>query len=116
MADISPKAVVLTPAGLADDVRVGAFSFLGPGVTVGAGTVIHNSVTVTGATAIGAACELFPGCVVGAAAEGVGAAEAGACRIGDRNVALNAWRSEAENSVICVLSQPSRFVRASSRP
>jgi len=86
MADISPKAVVLNPAGLADDVRVGAFSFIGPGVTVGAGTVIHNSVTVVGATAIGAGCELFPGCVAGAAPAGVPDADAGACRIGDRNV------------------------------
>jgi UDP-N-acetylglucosamine acyltransferase len=88
MAAISPKAVVLNPAGLAEDVRVGPFSFLGPDVTVGAGTVIHNNVTVTARTRIGAGCQLFPGCIVGCAPEGSNAADppAGTCTIGDGNI------------------------------
>jgi len=88
MADISPKAVVLNPAGLADDVRVGAFSFIGPGVTVGAGTVIHNSVTVVGATAIGAGCELFPGCVAGHVFVVAGAGGEGGTVLGDDNLLM----------------------------
>jgi UDP-N-acetylglucosamine acyltransferase len=84
MAEISPKAVVACPAGLAEDVRVGPFAFIGPEATVGAGTVVHNHVTITGRTRIGAGCELFPGCVVGVAP--LGLERAGSCTIADRNV------------------------------
>ena len=45
MALISPKAEVLNRTGLADDVQVGPFSYIGPDVTVGGGTVIANNVT-----------------------------------------------------------------------
>jgi len=85
MAEISPKAVVANPAGLADDVQVGPFSFVGPEATVGPGTVIANNVTVTGRTTIGAGAHLFPGCVVGSAPSGADGADA-ACRIGAGNV------------------------------
>jgi len=85
MAEISPKAVVVDAAGLADDVKVGPFSFVGPEVAVGPGTVIANHVTVTARTQIGAGCRLFPGCVVGCAPSGPGAGDA-ACRIGAGNV------------------------------
>jgi len=83
MAVISPKADVISPAGLADDVRVGPFTHVGPDVTVEAGTVVHNNVTLTGRTRIGSGCELFPGCVVGCAP--AGAAPGGRCVIGDGN-------------------------------
>ena len=83
MAVISPRAEVINPAGLADDVRVGPFTHIGPEVTVGAGTVVRNNVTLTGRTRIGANCELFPGCVVGCSP--AGAAGGGGCVIGDGN-------------------------------
>ncbi len=83
MSLISPKAEVANPAALASDVRVGAFTLIGPDVTVGAGTVIHNNVTLTGVTRVGADCEIFPGAVVGCAAAHT--AGGGRCVIGDEN-------------------------------
>ena len=89
MPEISPKAIVTNPAGLAADVRVGPFSYLGPEVTVGAGTIIANHVTILGRTRIGNACRLFPGCVVGCppvdpCGDGSGRApESGTCAVGD---------------------------------
>lgn len=84
MPDISEKAVVANPAGLADDVRVGPFSYIGPDVTVGAGTVVHSHATITGRTRLGAACELFPGCAAGVGPAGQD--EVGTCTIADHNV------------------------------
>lgn len=84
MPDISPKAVVAEPAGLAEDVRVGAFSVIGPEATLGAGTVVHNHVTITGRTKIGPDCELFPCCVVGVAHDAHDAA--GSCSLAENNV------------------------------
>ncbi len=86
MPAISRKAEVLNAAGLAEDVRVGPFSYIGPEVTVGAGTVIANNVTLTGKTRIGARCRLFPGCVVGCAPAGGNEETAGICTLGDGNV------------------------------
>jgi UDP-N-acetylglucosamine acyltransferase len=84
MPEISPKAAVADPSGLSEDVRVGAFSVIGPDVTVGAGTVVHNHVTITGRTKIGSGCELFPCSVVGVAPDGRHAG--GTCSIADNNV------------------------------
>ena len=86
MSDISSKALVMNPSGLAHDVRVGPFSFVGPEVTIGAGTGLHSHVTVTGRTQIAGECELFPGCVVGAPPVGVAEADAGQCVLDERNV------------------------------
>lgn len=70
MPELSPKAVVHNPAGLAEDVQVGPFSYLGPDVTAEPGVVIANNVTVTGHTRLGRGCRLFPGCIIGTAAGG----------------------------------------------
>ncbi len=86
MPKISSKAVVANPSGLAEDVEVGPFSFLGPEVTVAAGTVIANNVTILGRTSIGAGCKLYPGCVVGSPPEGLAAEDAGVCLIDAGNV------------------------------
>ncbi|MDY7010995.1 MAG: acyl-[acyl-carrier-protein]--UDP-N-acetylglucosamine O-acyltransferase [Planctomycetota bacterium] len=84
MTMISPKAIVMNPEALADDVQVGPFAFIGPEVIVEAGTVIDNNVTVTGKTRIGRSCRLLPGCIVGC--EPAGAYEAGgSCTIGPGN-------------------------------
>jgi UDP-N-acetylglucosamine acyltransferase len=85
MPEISPKAIVANPAGLADDVRVGAFSYLGPDVFVGPGTIIENGVTIMGRTTIGHHCHLMPCCVVGCPPVGVNAGAAGLCAVGDEN-------------------------------
>ncbi len=86
MPKISSKAIVSNPAGLADDVEVGPFSFIGPDVVVAAGVVIANNVTITGRTRIGRSCRLFPGCVVGCTPTKSDAAGVGPCRIGANNI------------------------------
>ena len=85
MAEISPKAIVLNPAGLAEDAKVGPFSFIGPEASVGSGTTIANNVTITGRTRIGSSCRLFPGCIVGCPPNGLEGAQAdlAACSIAD---------------------------------
>jgi UDP-N-acetylglucosamine acyltransferase len=50
---IDPKAIVDSNAELADDVSVGPFSVIGPGVKIGAGTVIGSHVVIKGPTTIG---------------------------------------------------------------
>lgn len=86
MGDISPKAIVANPAGMAADVQVGAFSLLGPEVTVGKGTVIGNNVTVLGRTKIGPGCRLFPGCVIGCPPVGTpDETDLGPCTLGANN-------------------------------
>jgi UDP-N-acetylglucosamine acyltransferase len=69
MPQISPQAIVENGAEFADDVRVGAFSYVGRDVRIGAGCVLENNVTVLGRTTLGEKNHLFPMAVVGAAAE-----------------------------------------------
>ena len=85
MVMISPKAIVMNPDALADDVQVGPFTFIGPDVIVEAGTVIDNNVTVTGKTRIGRSCHLLPGCIVGCRPAGGDQAD-GICTIGPGNI------------------------------
>ena len=66
MPEVSPFAVVEEGAVLADDVRVGPFSYVGPEVRLGPGCVIENNVTLTGKTQLGANNHISPMAVVGA--------------------------------------------------
>ena len=68
MPEISQKAIVEASAELADDVKVGAFAYIGPAVKIGPGCVIANNATVVTQTTLGANCRVFPMAVVGAAA------------------------------------------------
>jgi UDP-N-acetylglucosamine acyltransferase len=90
MPRVHPNAVVDRHAELADDVEVGAFSLIGPGVRIGAGTRLHSHVVVTGKTTIGRANVLHPFAVVGGEAQilkGKGDPDAKpAVEIGDENV------------------------------
>jgi len=86
LARISPKAVVVNPDGLADDVEVGPFSYVAGEVEVGPGTRIANGVTVTGRTRVGAGCWLHAGCIVGCAPPGRSEDDAGPCTVADGNV------------------------------
>jgi len=65
MARISPKAVVMNPAGLAESVSVGPFTYIGEEVVIEEDTIIDGNVTITGQTHIGKSCRLLPGCIVG---------------------------------------------------
>ena len=59
MADIHPTAMVADGARLASDVRVGAWSIVGPDVEIGAGTTVAEHVIVRGRTRIGANNRIF---------------------------------------------------------
>ena len=88
MSGISPLAVVAEGAHLADDVRVGPFSYVGPQVRLGPGCVIENNVTLTGKTQLGANNHVSPMAVVGAHPvddEGRQYTISGECVIGEAN-------------------------------
>jgi len=98
MAQVSPHAIVEPAGQLAEGVRVGAFTYIGPEVRVGPGCVIGNNVTLTGRTTLGANTRVHPLAVVGAAPPG--ATSPGACIIGRDNaireqVTIYAGRDEA---------------------
>ena len=82
MPEISPKAFVETSARIADDVRIGPFSYIGPDVEIGPGCIIENNATVTGRTVMGAGNHVYPMAVVGSAGPGDGQA---GCVIGSAN-------------------------------
>ena len=84
MLDISPNASVHPSAQLADDVRVGAFTCIGPDVRIASGCVIENNVTVTGRTLLGPHTRVYPLAVVGASPPQASAP--GECIVGPNNV------------------------------
>lgn len=83
MPDISPHAIVDKGAQLAENVKVGAFSYIGPQVRIGASTVIENNVTITGCTEIGPRNRIFPMAVIGITANG--SSGPACCHIGPAN-------------------------------
>lgn len=83
---VHATAIVDPHAGLADDVRVGAFSVIGPGVEIGAGTEIGSHVTIEGPTVIGRDNRIFQFSSIGAAPQDKKyAGEPTRLVIGDRN-------------------------------
>ena len=62
-----PHAVVDPSAKLADDVTIGAFSYVGPGVELGPGVAVANHVSVMGPTRVGARTQIHPFAAVGGA-------------------------------------------------
>jgi UDP-N-acetylglucosamine acyltransferase len=65
MARIHPLAHVDPKAELAEDVEVGPFSYVGPGVTIGAGSQLLNNVSIHGPSTIGAKNRFFPFSAIG---------------------------------------------------
>lgn len=65
MPRIHPLAHVDPAAELADDVEVGPFSYVGPGVKIGAGSQLLNNVSIHGPTVIGAKNRFFPFSAIG---------------------------------------------------
>jgi UDP-N-acetylglucosamine acyltransferase len=62
---VHPAAVVDPGAKLADDVVVGAFSWIGPNVELGTGVVVANHVSISGATRVGARTHVHPFAALG---------------------------------------------------
>lgn len=65
MPQIHSTAIVDPQAELADDVRVGAYSVVGPNVAVEAGTLIDSHVVLTGRTRIGRNNRIYSFCTLG---------------------------------------------------
>lgn len=64
-AQLHPTAIVEPGAQIGADVEVGAFCFVGGGVTLGAGTRLHHHSSVEGNTLLGERCEVFPYACIG---------------------------------------------------
>lgn len=62
---IHPTAVVSAGAELAEDVRIEAFSTIGPRVTIGSGSVVGPHAVIDGWTAMGERNQVFPFATLG---------------------------------------------------
>ena len=60
-----PTALIHPDAWLDADVKVGAYSIIGPGVRIGAGTVIQDHVRISGRTTIGERNRIYSFCALG---------------------------------------------------
>jgi UDP-N-acetylglucosamine acyltransferase len=65
MASIHQTAVIHPEAELAEDVRVGPYTVIGPGVRIDSGTEIASHVVIDGPTKIGKSCRFFPFASIG---------------------------------------------------
>jgi len=85
--EIHPTAVIEAGAQLGSDVTIGAFAYVGAGVTLGNGTRLHHHASVEGNTVLGLACEVFPYACIGAKSQDLKFKGGNpGLRIGDRNV------------------------------
>jgi len=86
-ASIHPTAIVEPGAQLGPDVEIGAYAFVGGGVTLGAGARLHHHASVEGHTLLGARCEIFPyACIGGKTQDLKFKGGAPGLRIGEGNV------------------------------
>lgn len=84
---ISTQAHIDPRAQLGDDVRIGAFSWIGPNAVIGRGTVIENNVTIKGHTTLGEFNHVHPGAVIGGEPQDISyGGESTEVRIGSNNV------------------------------
>ena len=65
MTEIHPTAIVEPGAQLGADVRIGAYSVIGPHVRLGDGATVLPHVFLDGRTTIGAGCTIFPFASIG---------------------------------------------------
>lgn len=84
---IHPTAIIEAGAQLGADVEVGAYCYVGAGVTLGARTRLHHHASVEGNTILGEACEIFPyACIGGKTQDLKYKGGSPGVRIGHRNV------------------------------
>lgn len=63
--EIHPTAVVDAGAELAENVRIGPYSVIGPQVVLADGCVVHSHVVIGGRTRVGPGTEIFPFASIG---------------------------------------------------
>ena len=86
MTQIHPTAIIDASVTLAEDVEVGPYCVIGPGVTIGSGCVLRDHVTIVRDTDIGCHNTFHTACVVGGDPQDRKyAGEKSTCTIGDRN-------------------------------
>ena len=86
-SQIHPTAIIESGAQLGADVDIGAYAFVGAGVTLGAGTRLHHQASVEGNTVLGERCEIFPYACIGGKTQDLKYKGGNpGVRIGDRNV------------------------------
>lgn len=84
---LHPTAIIESGAQLGADVEIGAFCYVGSGVTLGAGTRLHHHASVEGNTVLGASCEVFAYACIGGKTQDLKFKGGNpGLRIGDRNV------------------------------
>ena len=84
---IHPTAIVEPGALLEAGVQVGAYAFVGHGVTLGRNTRLHHHASVEGNTHLGAGCEVFPYACIGGKTQDLKFKGGNpGLRIGERNV------------------------------
>ena len=84
---LHPTAIVEPGAQLGTDVMLGAYAYVGAGVTLGDGTRLHHHASVEGNTVLGAQCEVFPyACIGGKTQDLKFKGGSPGVRIGARNV------------------------------
>ena len=86
-ATIHPTAIIEPGAQLGTDVELGAYAFVGAGVTLGDGTRLHHHASVEGDTVLGRSCEVFPYACIGGKTQDLKFKDGRpGLRVGDRNV------------------------------
>jgi UDP-N-acetylglucosamine acyltransferase len=86
-ANVHPTAIIESGAKLGANVEVGAYAFVGSGVTLGDGTRLHHHAAVEGNTVLGRECEVFPYACLGGKTQDLKFKGGNpGVRIGDRNV------------------------------
>jgi UDP-N-acetylglucosamine acyltransferase len=87
VAHLHPTAIVEADVQLGPDVEIGAYCFVGRGVTLGRGTRLHHHASVEGNTVLGEQCEVFPyACIGGKTQDLKFKGGSPGLRVGDRNV------------------------------
>lgn len=84
---LHPTAIIEPGAQLGAEVEIGAYCYVGSGVTLGAGTRLHHHASVEGNTVLGERCEIFPYACIGGKTQDLKYKGGNpGLRIGDRNV------------------------------